>query len=154
MEPYVAMIAAGLAFLAAAYFIGVAIGDFVRGARMYRWRRAEDRVVRSLVAHSAETEGEGALRSGSVVSATDRGSPSRKQAERRYARYTEGARVTVFYDPAHPDRAVLERGVGSGPPAMFAWGVLFLAGGLYIVRVLCGLGGALPVFVVRFCGAG
>jgi hypothetical protein len=171
MEAYVVMIAAGLAFLGAACFIGVAIGDFVRGARTSRWRRAEGRVVRSLVAHSAETDGEGttdlyraevhysyeaggAVRSGSVVSATDRGSPSRKRAERRCARYPEGARVTVFYDPAHLDRAVLERGVGSGPLAMFAWGVLCLAGGLYMVRVLCGLGGALPEFVVRFCGAG
>lgn len=62
--------------------------------------------------------------------------------------------MTVFYDPAHPDNAVLDRGVGFGPLALFAWGALCLAGGLYIVRVLCGLSDALPDIVVRFCGAG
>jgi len=169
MEAVIVMIAAGLAFLGAACFIGVAISDVLRGARTYRWRRAEGRVVRSLVAHSAETDGEGttdlyraevhyryeaagALRSGCVVSATDRGSPSRARAERSCAGYPEGKRVTVFYDPANPDRAVLERGAGSGPLALFAWGGLCLIGGLYIVRVLCGLGGALPDVFVRVCG--
>lgn len=171
MVAFVVMIAAGMAFLGAACFIGVAIADLLRGARTYRWRRAEGRVVRSLVAHSAETDGEGttdvyraevhyryeasgALRSGCAVRATDRGSPSRTRAERRCARYPEGARVTVFYDPAHPDRAVLERGAGSGPLALFAWGGLCLIGGLYIVRVLCGLGGALPGLIAQVCGGG
>jgi len=128
MEAFVVMGAAGLAFLGAACFISVAIFDFLRGAAA------------------------GALRSGSRVSVTDRGSPSRARAERRCTRYPEGARVTVFYDPAHPGRAVLERGVGSGPLALFAWGGLTLAGGVYIVRVLCGLGGALPELVLRICG--
>lgn len=169
MEAHVVMIAAGLAFLGAACFIGVAIGDIVRGAQTYRWRRGEGQVVRSLVAPSAETDGEGttdvyraevhyryeasgALRSGRYVSVTDRESPSRARAEGRSARYPEGARVTVFYDPADPDRAVLERGAGSGPLALLAWGGLCLVGGIYIVRVLCGLGGSLPNLIVRMCG--
>lgn len=169
MEAYVVMIAAALAFLGAACFIGVAISDIVRGARTYRWHRAEGHVMRSMVAHSAETDGEGttdlyraevhyryeaagALRSGCAVSITDPGSPSRERAERRSARYPEGARVTVFYDPSAPDRAVLERGVGSGPLALFAWGGLCLVGGIYIVRVLCGLGGSVPNLIVRMCG--
>jgi hypothetical protein len=169
MEAYVVMIAAALAFLGAACFIGVAISDIVRGARTYRWHRAEGRVMRSMVAHLGETDGEGttdlyraevhyryeaagALRSGCAVSITDPGSPSRERAERRCARYPDGARVTVFYDPADPDRAVLERGAGSGPLALFAWGGLCLVGGIYIVRVLCGLGGSLPNLIVRMCG--
>jgi hypothetical protein len=171
MEACVVMAAAGLAFLGAACLMGVAVFDFLRGARTYGWRRAEGSVVRSQVVHSAETDGEGtadlyhaevhyryeaagALRSGCTVSATDRGSPSRARAERRCARYAVGAGVNVFYDPADPDRAVLERGVGLGSLAPFAWGGLFLVSALYIVRVLCGLGDALPGFIVQFCGGG
>jgi len=121
------------------------------------WKAASDGegttdVYRSEVLYRYEAGG--ALRSGAVVRATDRGSPSLARAERTCARYSEGRRVAVFYDPADPDRAVLERGPGSGPLALFAWGGLCLVGGFYIVRVLCGLGGTLPDLVVRICGIG
>ena len=144
-----------------------------RGLRTYAWTRAEGRVVRSGVTRETEATGEGTVdtyrpevhyryeaagapRTGSAVHADDGGSPSRSRAERWAARYPEGARVEVFYDPARPDRAVLERGVGRGPLALLAWGGLFLLAGLYVLRVLCGLGGLggdVPGLVVRACGA-
>jgi hypothetical protein len=163
------LLAAGFAFLGAAVFLAAGLLGVRRGLRTYGWARAEGRVVRSLVARETEATGEGTVdrfraevryryeavgapREGSAVHADDRGSPSRAKAERRAARYPEGARVAVFYDPAEPDRAVLERGVGSGPVALLAWGGLCLLGGFYVVRVLCGLGGSLPGLVVRVCG--
>lgn len=164
------MLAAALAFLGAAVFLAAGLAGIRRGLRTYAWARAEGRVVRSTVGRETEATGEGtvdryhaevryryeaagAAREGSAVHADDRGSPSRGRAERWAARYPQGARVAVFYDPADPDRAVLERGVGSGPFWLLAWGGLFLLGGFYLVRVLCGLGGPLPGAVARACGA-
>ncbi len=171
MAAVVVMLAAGFAFLGAAVFLAAGLLGVRRGLRTYGWARAEGRVVRSLVARETEATGEGTVdrfraevryryeaagapRHGSAVHANDRGSPSAAKAERRAARYPEGARVAVFYDPAEPDRAVLERGVGSGPVALLLWGALFLLGGLWVLGVACGLGGALPGLVVRVCGAG
>jgi hypothetical protein len=170
MTAIVVMLAAGLAFLGAAVFLAAGALGVRRGLRTYAWARAEGRVLRSVVGRETEATGEGtvdryhaevryryeaagATREGSAVQANDRGSPSRAGAERRAGRYPEGARVAVFYDPAEPDRAVLERGVGSGPFRLLACGGLFLLGGFYVVRVLCGLGGALPGLAARACGA-
>jgi hypothetical protein len=166
----VVMLAAGFAFLGTAVFLAAGALGVRRGLRTYSWRRAEGRVVRSLVGRETEATGEGTVdhyraevryryeaagapREGSALHASDRGSPSRARAERLAARYPEGARVAVFYDPAEPDRAVLERGIGSGPVALLLWGGLCLLGGLWVVRVLCGLGGSLPGLAVRVCGA-
>jgi hypothetical protein len=165
------LLAAGFALLGAAVFLASAALGIGRGLRTYSWRRAEGRVVRSLVGRESEATGEGTVdryraevryrfdaagapRHGSAVHANDHGSPSAAKAERRAARYPEGARVAVFYDPADPDRAVLERGIGSGPLALLAWGGLCLLGGLYVLGVACRLGGSLPAVVVRVCGAG
>ncbi|HEX7242873.1 MAG TPA: DUF3592 domain-containing protein [Longimicrobiaceae bacterium] len=170
MEAYVVMLAAGLAFLGAACFLAAGVMGLRRGLRTYSWARAEGRVVRSLVGRETESTGEGTLdsyraevryryeaagapRTGSAVHADDRGSPSRTGAERKAARYPEGARVAVFYDPADPDRAVLERGVGPGHVGLLAGGGLFLLGGLYVLGVLCALDGPLPGLAARVCGA-
>ncbi|HEX8271049.1 MAG TPA: DUF3592 domain-containing protein [Longimicrobiaceae bacterium] len=168
MTAIVVMLAAGFAFLGAAVFLASAARALRRGLLTRSWARAEGRVVRSAVARETEATGEGtvdvyraevryryeaagAARTGSAVRADDGGSPSRSRAERTAARYPEGARVAVFYDPADPDRAVLERGAGSRPVALLLWGALCLAGGLLVLRVLCGLGGDVPGLVARAC---
>jgi hypothetical protein len=55
------------------------------------------------------------------------GSPAK--AEEVTARYPEGGSVTVYYDPANPQKAVLERRAG-GFGASLAIGIIFLAIGL------------------------
>lgn len=171
MVAIVVMLAAGFAFLGAAVFIASGVLGLRRGLRTRSWPRAEGRVLRSAVVRESEATGEGtvdgyraevryryeaagAVRTGTVVHAGDRGSVSRSRAERTAARYPEGARVAVFYDPADPDRAVLERGAGAGPAVLLAWGGACLLGGFLVLRVVCGLGGLgadVPVLVVWAC---
>lgn len=162
------MLAAGLAFLGALVLIGAGVRDVVRGARTRGWARTEGVVVRSGVERVLEETGEGTaerfraavrfryevagrVHGGSAVRAADSGTASGARAERIAARYPAGARVAVFHDPAHPERAVLERGFGAGALWTVAAGGLFLVGGLYITRVLCGMGG-LPGWAAWVCG--
>lgn len=170
MEASLVLLAAGFALLGAAVMLAAGVQGIRRGLRTRSWRRAEGRVVRSGVGRESEATGEGTVdrwraevsyryeaagrvRDGSAVRADDPGSSSSDRAERTAARYPEGAAVAVYYDPADPDRAVLERGVGSGPAGLLAGAGLCLLGGLYLLRLACGLGDSLPGLVARVCGA-
>lgn len=58
------------------------------------------------------------------------GLPGRERSEAVVRRYPVGERVTVFYDPANNERAVLERGVHGTTLFFFYFGGAFFAGGL------------------------
>lgn len=51
------------------------------------------------------------------------------------ARYLPGATVTVYYDPAAPDEAVLEPGISGALVALLLFEILFLAVGLWVLRL-------------------
>jgi hypothetical protein len=72
------------------------------------------------------------------------GNPSK--AEEMVTRYPEGSPVTVFYDPAKPQRSVLERKVG-GFGSSLVIGIIFLVIGLCLgcpgtVLLMTSLGGS------------
>jgi hypothetical protein len=54
---------------------------------------------------------------------------SHKNAQQIVTRFTEGSSVTVFFDPHHPEEAILERNA-RGFNLMFSTGLILLAVGL------------------------
>ena len=56
------------------------------------------------------------------------------------ARYPEGARVDVYYDPQAPERAVLEREIPAFYAGWFALSLPLVAGGLHVRRRILSAG--------------
>ena len=52
------------------------------------------------------------------------------EAERIVGRYPAGEPVTVHYNPARPQEAVLEQGSGCGAYVVLVIGILFLVAGI------------------------
>ncbi|MDX1251841.1 MAG: DUF3592 domain-containing protein [Gammaproteobacteria bacterium] len=60
--------------------------------------------------------------------------PSPELAKSYVEKYAAGTRVAVYYDPAHPERATLEPGLGRGDWMVFALGLgAAVSGILFIV---------------------
>ena len=73
---------------------------------------------------------------------TSYSSPTAAQAAAN--RYPQGQPVTVYFDPAHPEKAVLETGMNVGSYLVLAVGVLFLG-----MALLMGVQVALTVLLQR-----
>ncbi len=67
------------------------------------------------------------------------GGSNRRKVEAIVARYPQGSRVTVYYNPAKPTEAVLERGKAPGS------GWLLVVGSVFVLFTVCAL---LPLLLV------
>ena len=63
--------------------------------------------------------------------------PTPELTRRYLERYPSGSKVTVYYDPQHPQRATLEPGMAQGDWLILAMGLV--ATGLGIVMLLAGV---------------
>ncbi|MBE2222281.1 MAG: DUF3592 domain-containing protein [Anaerolineae bacterium] len=118
------------------------------------WPSVEGRVTSSLVDYSTDSDGGDSYspKVTYVYVANDLSYESRtikfgensygseRKAQEITSRYPEGQAVTVFYDPANPDKAVLEPGVSSGSYIVLGIGALFVLIALFV-----------PIFIfIRF----
>jgi len=132
---------AGVAVTGAA-MVAQQLPPLLRAIASRRWARAEGRILSSRVVgieeglsdvKSAapvvryEYRAAGAWRRGDVVRWDGFGYRAAIDAR---LRYSTGQRVTVWYDPARPDRAVLEPGASPAGIARAAVAVLVLLGGI------------------------
>ncbi len=62
-------------------------------------------------------------------------SSSERRARAIAARYPRAARVVVYYDPANPAEAVLERGGGTGITLLYVVGALFGGVGVFFLAM-------------------
>ena len=104
------------------------------------WPIVEGRITRSLVDHSTDAEGgdsyspevtfvyvaDGRSYEGRTIKFGENSYSSERKAQEILSHYPMGQTVTVFYDPAHPDKAVLEPGVSGGSYIVLSIGVLFV----------------------------
>lgn len=67
--------------------------------------------------------------------------PDEDSARKTIAKYTIGASVPVFYDPAKPDDAMLEPGNRSGTAATLVFGAMFALGGGFMFWAFATMGG-------------
>jgi hypothetical protein len=67
--------------------------------------------------------------------------PDADSARKTIAKYTVGASVPVFYDPAKPDDAMLEPDNRSGTAATLVFGAMFALGGGFMFWAFATLGG-------------
>lgn len=70
-----------------------------------------------------------------TVSFGQYGSSDRNHAAGIVARYPVGQRVTVYYDPAKPETAVLEPGVTLGSYLILGLGMIFLITSLIMIPI-------------------
>jgi hypothetical protein len=149
-EVLIVTLMGGIFAFVAAILIG--IGLFVRGRAQAsrQWPMVLGQVVQSLVTSSSGSEG-GTVYSPEIRYAYDVGgqayqssrvafggfssNSSPRDAQRTTARYPAGAVVQVYYNPANPRDATLERRAGQS-------GLLFGLGGLFLV-IGCGLSAVL-----------
>ena len=93
--------------------------SFITALRAEHWQQARGHILRSRMMKIArgflyrpevvyEYDVGGVSHVSSAISAADE-LPIYPNAQERVQRYPSGKTVTVFYDPAHPDHAVLER---------------------------------------------
>jgi hypothetical protein len=114
-----------------------------KGAETQTWPAVSGRVVEAYVAEDVQVDSEGdrnrvfaprVVYEYEVNGQTYRGdrlrigiesfSGSRRRVEQELARYPVGSAVTVYYNPANPAEAVLQRGAGS--KAALVIGITFL----------------------------
>jgi hypothetical protein len=110
------------------------------------WPSVEGRILRSEVTRSTDGDGDdsyspevtyryvvdGQSYESYTIKFGENAYGNRNTAEAIAARYPDGSRVTVYYDPADPERAVLEPGVSAGSYIVFSIGAIFLVVGLVI----------------------
>ena len=158
--PYFALLLPGAALLVAAGAVVAYVMQLREGRASKSWPTTDGKIVSSkVVEEKEEVESEDsngrkewtteityrpeirfAYRVGDNSYATDTWKPGAtvgygtpKRAEAAVARYTPGQSVTVHYDPAHPDTAVIEPGNTEGAGVILVVGVAFgLAGTLFL----------------------
>jgi len=121
MSPIDYLLAAVLVIVGAvtAFELGVRVRHFLTALRAEYWLQTRGRIVDSKMMTRAhgwlyepkvtyEYEVGGVRHVGSGISAASE-LPVFPNAQERIQRYAKGRSVAVFYDPKHPDRAVLER---------------------------------------------
>ncbi|MFZ5595342.1 MAG: DUF3592 domain-containing protein [Pseudomonadota bacterium] len=113
-----------------------------KGRKTSRWPTVEGVIERSELASDADD-----LLPGIEFSYTVNGqsyrrtfefardiTPSQELAKSYVEKYAAGTRVTVYYDPGHPEHATLEPGLGRGDWMVFALGLgAAISGILFIV---------------------
>jgi hypothetical protein len=105
------------------------------------WPTAQGRITRMEVTHSTDSEGGDSYRpevayeylvndrsyESYTIKFGENSYGNRREAEEIAARYPVGQSVPVYYDPADPERSVLEPGVSLGSYIVLGIGVLFVA---------------------------
>ena len=118
-----------------------------KSSAIMTWPSSPGRVISSEVVRMRDTNGNfierprivyeyaggGATHQGNRISF---GGPRSVGARKCVARYPAGSTVQVFYDPAKPGSAVLERGGGGGASVLLIVGGVFaiIGAGLILIR--------------------
>lgn len=104
------------------------------------WPTTDGRVTRSEVSHSTDADSgdsyspevtyqyqvAGVAHQNNVIKFGENAYSSRRKAEGIASGYPVNARVTVYYDPAQPERSVLEPGVTAGSYIVLGIGAFFI----------------------------
>jgi hypothetical protein len=111
------------------------------------WPSVEGQIIRSQVEHSTDAEGgdsyspevtfvyvaaDDRSHEGGTIKFGENSYGSERKAQEILSRYPLGQTVTVFYDPANPDKAVLEPGVSNGSYIVLGIGALFVVIALFM----------------------
>jgi hypothetical protein len=113
------------------------------------WPTVAGQVIRSEVTESTDAEGGDSYSpevtytyqvnqlsyENSTIKFGENSYDSRRRAEEIAAQYPVGERVNVSYDPAAPDRSVLEPGVSGGSYIVLSIGVVFVVISLVILII-------------------
>jgi len=149
-----------LALTAVFFLVGAGLSwwgwTIVRNARASAdWPTTEGRITAAEIDHSTDSEGDdsytprvtytynvsGRSYENYTIKFGETSYSSERTANEILARYPVGQAVTVHFDPADPDRAVLEAGVSGGSYIVLSVGLIFVGVSLlpppiYLVRYL------------------
>ena len=129
-------------------FVVVIVGlwNIVLGAKSKNWPRATAKILSSEVERHRTSKGgttygaeihyeyhvNGIKYANNKLSFGDYQSGSPSRAQRIENKYPEGQQFSVFYDPANPERAVLEPGVRWMQVLVVLFGAVFFAAGVFV----------------------
>jgi len=156
-EVLITSLIGGIFAFVAAILIGIGLYMRMRARASRQWPMVLGQVILSTIASSSSSEG-GTTYSPSIHYAYDIGgraynnsrvafggftsTSNPRDAQKHTARYPAGAVVQVYYNPANPQDATLERRAGSST-------FLIIFGGFFLV-IGCGLSGALwAIYLAR-----
>ena len=149
-EPDLMLIIGGPAALVGGALCWVGVQNLRRGSASKHWPTTEGRILSSVVRRSSGRQGticepdivyqyavDGTDYAHWAVDLRGLGTTCGSVAAEVVARYPVGATVTVYYDPDHPERAVLEPGLHWSNLVLLFVGLPFLAvgTGFLVVRV-------------------